>query len=77
MPAGGYKFYLCLQCSTQYQLTICCILVINTSLMSDEMSVIHSLAEIMAFSLFYRINTELGNIFTTDNITSISKHKCT
>lgn len=32
-----------------------------------------SFAEVMTFALFYRINTELGNIFTTDNITSISK----
>ena len=46
--------------------------------MSDEKSTTgnHSFAELMAFALFYRINTDLGNIFTTDNIT-ISKHKCT
>ena len=42
--------------------------------MPDEKSVTgnHSFAELMAFALLYRINTELRNIFTTDNIT-ISK----
>ena len=38
--------------------------------MSDEMSVTsnRSFVELMAFGLFYRINTELGNLFTTDKL---------
>ena len=36
--------------------------------MSDEMPFYHSFAEVMTYALFYRMNAELGNIFTT-NIT--------
>ena len=51
-----------------WRLTIKSIHIINTSLMSDEMPFYHSFAEVMTYALFYRMNAELGNIFTT-NIT--------
>ena len=41
--------------------------------MSDEMPFYHSFVEVMTYALFCRMNTELGNIFTTDEI-AISKH---